>query len=235
MQKRTVSAPKLRHQPPASRFWESVTVLHRRRTSVIALFAAAAILVHLVLRFALRTPPGIYQLPLLATLIFGGVPLVFELARHLLRREFGSDLLAGISIVTSVLLSEYLAGSIVVLMLSGGEALENYALRNASSVLRALAKRMPAIAHRKRDSVIADVELDDIAVGDTLVVYPHDVCPVDGTVIDGHGVMNEAFLTGEPFEITKAPGSAVISGAVNGESALTIAATRRGGVSGFPK
>jgi heavy metal translocating P-type ATPase len=223
----TVGAPKLRHQPPTSRFWESITVLHRRRTSVIAILAAVAILVHLFLRFALPTPPGIYQIPLLATLAFGGIPLVYELARNLLRREFGSDLLAGISIVTSVLLNEYLAGSIVVLMLSGGEALENYALRNASSVLRALAKRMPAIAHRKRHSVIADVELDDIAVGDTLVVYPHDICPVDGTVIDGHGVMNEAFLTGEPFEITKAPGSAVISGAVNGESALTITVTRR--------
>jgi heavy metal translocating P-type ATPase len=221
------AAPKLRHQSPATRFWESVTVLHRRRTSVIALFAAMAILVHLVLRFSLRTTPGIYQIPLLATLVFGGIPLVYELARNLLRREFGSDLLAGISIVTSVLLDEYLAGSIVVLMLSGGEALENYALRNASSVLRALAKRMPAIAHQKRDSVIADVALDDIAVGDTLVVYPHDICPVDGTVVDGNGVMNEAFLTGEPFEITKAPGSAVISGAVNGESALTITATRR--------
>ena len=223
----TVGAPKLRHQPPASRFWESIIVLHRRRTSVIAIFATVAIVVHLVLRFALRTPPGIYQIPLLATLAFGGIPLVYELAKHILRRQFGSDLLAGISIVTSVLLNEYLAGSIVVLMLSGGEALENYALRNASSVLRALAKRMPAIAHRKRDSVIVDVELDDIEVGDTLVVYPHDVCPVDGTVIGGHGVMNEAFLTGEPFEITKAPGSAVISGAVNGESALTITTTRR--------
>src|SRR6266508_42463 len=223
----TARAPKLRHQPPARRFWESVAILHRRRTSVIAVFAAAAILAHLVLRFALRTPPGISQIPLLATLVFGGVPLVYELSRNLLQRKFGSDLLAGISIVTSVLLHEYLAGSIVVLMLSGGEALENYALRNASSVLRALAKRMPAIAHRKRDSVIADVALDDIAVGDTLVVYPHDICPVDGTVIEGNGVMNEAFLTGEPFEITKAPGSAVISGAVNGESALTITASRR--------
>jgi heavy metal translocating P-type ATPase len=223
----TARAPKLRHQPPARRFWESVAILHRRRTSVIAVFAAAAILAHLVLRFALHTPPGIYQIPLLATLVFGGVPLVYELSRNLLQLEFGSDLLAGISIVTSVLLHEYLAGSIVVLMLSGGEALENYALRNASSVLRALAKRMPAIAHRKRDSVIADVALDDIAVGDTLVVYPHDICPVDGTVVEGNGVMNEAFLTGEPFEITKAPGSAVISGAVNGESALTINAARR--------
>src|SRR4030095_14059130 len=117
-----------------------------------------------------------------------------------------------IAIVTSVLLNEYLAGSIVVLMLSGGEALENYALRNASSVFRALAKRMPNIAHRKRDSVIADVALDDVAVGDILVVYPHDICPVDGTVIEGNGVMNEAFLTGEPLEIIKAPGSSALSG-----------------------
>jgi heavy metal translocating P-type ATPase len=222
-----ITAPKLRHQPPTSRFWESVTVLHRRRTSVIAAFSCAAVLVHLILRFALRASPGVSQIPLLAALVFGGVPLVYELARNLLRREFGSDLLAGISIVTSVLLHEYLAGAIVVLMLSGGEALENYALRNASSVLRALAKRMPAIAHRKRGSAISDVALDDIAVGDTVVIYPHDISPVDGTVIDGHGVMNEAFLTGEPFEITKAPGSAVISGAVNGESVLTITASRR--------
>jgi heavy metal translocating P-type ATPase len=207
--------------------WESMAAVWRRKTTVIAVIAVAAILVHLLLRFAFHASPSAYQIPLLATLALGGIPLVYELLKNLLRREFGSDLLAGISIVTSVLLGEYLAGSIVVLMLSGGEALENYALRNASSVLHALAKRMPSIAHRKRESAINDVALDDIAVGDTLVVYPHDVCPVDGTVIEGHGVMNEAFLTGEPFEITKAPGSAVISGAVNGESALTITATHR--------
>jgi len=215
------------YQPPTRRFRESVTILHRRRTSVIAVFSATAILAHLLLRFAFHASPGISQIPLLAVFVFGGIPLVYELAKNLLRREFGSDLLAGISIITSVLLNEYLAGAIVVLMLSGGEALENYALRNASSVLRALAKRMPAIAHRKRDSVISDVALDQIAVGDTIVIYPHDIAPVDGTVIEGNGVMNEAFLTGEPFEITKAPGSSVISGTVNGESAITITATRR--------
>ena len=218
---------KLRPQPPVRTFWKSVTILHRRRTSVIAVFSATAILVHLLLRFALHTSPAVFQIPLLAALIFGGIPLIYELAKNLLRREFGSDLLAGISIITSVLLNEYLAGAIVVLMLSGGEALENYALRNASSVLRALAKRMPAIAHRKRDSVVSDVALDDIAVGDTLVIYPHDISPVDGTVIEGNGLMNEAFLTGEPFEIRKALGSNVISGSVNGDSALTIIATRR--------
>jgi heavy metal translocating P-type ATPase len=218
---------KLRHQPPHAGFWESTAEVVRRTTTLIAVLAIAGILLHLLLRFAFRTSTGAAQLPLLATLALGGIPLVYELLRKLLRREFGSDLLAGISIVTSVLLGEYLAGSIVVLMLSGGEALENYAVRNASSVLRALAKRMPSVAHRKRNGAISDVALDDIAVGDTLVVYPHDICPVDGTVVEGNGVMNEAFLTGEPFEITKAPGSAVISGAVNGESALTITATRR--------
>ncbi len=199
----------------------------QRRTTIIALVAIVGITVHLILRFGVQSSPRSYQIPLLVTLALGGVPLVYELLRKLLRREFGSDLLAGISIVTSVLLGEYLAGAIVVLMLSGGEALESYALRNASSVLRALAQRMPSVAHRKQDSAIVDVALDEIAVGDTLVIYPHDICPVDGTVREGHGVMNEAFLTGEPFEITKAPGSSVISGAVNGESALTINATRR--------
>jgi heavy metal translocating P-type ATPase len=222
-----MTVPKLRPQRRARKFWESLTILHRRRTSVIAVFSATAILANLLLRFALHTSPSVFQIPLLAALIFGGIPLLYELAKNLLRREFGSDLLAGISIITSVLLNEYLAGAIVVLMLSGGEALENYALRNASSVLRALAKRMPAIAHRKRDSVVSDVALDDIAVGDTLVIYPHDISPVDGTVIEGNGLMNEAFLTGEPFEIKKALGSNVISGSVNGDSAFTIVATRR--------
>jgi heavy metal translocating P-type ATPase len=222
-----ISWPKLRHQPPARRFWESVTTLHRRRTSVIAVFSAAAIVAHLAMRFGFHTRPSAYNIPLLATFVFGGIPLVYELLKNLLRREFGSDLLAGISIVTSLLLHEYLAGAIVALMLSGGEALENYALRNASSVLRALAKRMPAVAHRKQDSDISDVPLDEVAVGDAIVIYPHEIAPVDGTVIEGHGVMNEAFLTGEPFEITKAPGAAVLSGAVNGESALTITAIRR--------
>ena len=120
-------------------------------------------------------------------------------------------------------------------MLAGGEALEDYALRSASSVLAALAKRMPSVAHRKQESGIADVGLAEVAVGDTLVIYPHNICPVDGVVIDGHGVMDESYLTGEPFQMTKTSGSAVISGAINGESALTIRATQRAEDSRYAK
>ena len=227
--------PKLRHQAPGGWFQNAVATVWRRRTSFIAAFAVVAIALHLALRFGLHASMDVANWPLLATFVFGGTPLVYELLQKLWKREFGSDLLAGISIVTSLLLGEYLAGAIVVLMLSGGEALESYALQSASSVLAALAKRMPSVAHRKRDAEIADIALDEVAVDDTLVIYPHDICPVDGVVTDGHGTMDESYLTGEPFQMTKTSGSTVISGAINGESVLTIRVTKKAADSRYAK
>jgi heavy metal translocating P-type ATPase len=211
-----------------------------RKHVLIAGLAVAAIVLHLVLRFtvgAVALAPSIRldQVPLLAVLVLGGGPLLFGLLGKLRRRELGADLLAGMSIVTSVLLREYLAGALVVLMLSGGEALEAYAVRSASSVLTALARRMPAWAHRRQDGQTVDVPLDEVAVGDALVVFPHETCPVDGTVVEGHGAMDESYLTGEPYVMSKTPGSAVLSGAINGETALTIRADRRAPDSRYAK
>lgn len=196
------------------------------RESYIALFTLFGVLLHLVLRFVFHTSANISLLPLFATLVVGGLPLLVSLARRLAARDFGTDLLAGLSIITSVLLREYLVGAVIVLMLSGGVALEEYATRRASSVLDALAKRMPRIAHRKLETGIADISLDEVTVGEILVILPHEYCPVDGVVIEGHGTMDESYLTGEPFEMSKAPGSEVLSGAINGESVLSIRATR---------
>ena len=204
-----------------------LSAIWRRKTTIIAALSTLGILTHVVMRFALHSAPGTYRIPLLITLVVGGVPMLYELGRNLIKRKFGSDLLGGISVVTSVLLGEYLAGAIIVLMLSGGQALESYALSSASSVLAALAKRMPSVAHRKRQTAIEDVDLSEVAVGDTLVIYPHDICPVDGVVTEGNGSMDESYLTGEPFQISKTNGSAVISGAINGNSVLTIRATQR--------
>jgi len=192
----------------------------------IAGFALAGIAVHLAVRLLPGPPPFPPQVPLLAVLVFGGVPLVIGLIVKLFRKEIGADLLAGISIMTALALGEYLAGAIVVLMLSGGEALEQYALRRASSVLHALMARMPKVAHRKRDGGIEPIAIDAIVTGDELVVLPHEICPVDAVVTAGHGAMDESYLTGEPYVMSKAPGSDVLSGAVNGESALTVRATR---------
>ena len=193
---------------------------------VIAGFALAGIVIHLVVLLLPGPPTFPPRWPLLAVLVLGGVPLVVGLIVKLFRKEIGADILAGISIVTAYFLGEYLAGAIVVLMLSGGEALEQYALRRASSVLHALIARMPKVAHRKWDGGIEPIALDAIVPGDELVVLPHEICPVDAVVTSGHGAMDESYLTGEPYVMSKAPGSEVLSGAVNGATALTVRAIR---------
>jgi heavy metal translocating P-type ATPase len=175
------------------------------------------------------------ELPLVAMLFLGGIPLVWDLLKKLSAGTFGSDLLAGISIVTSVVLGEYLAGVLVVLMLSGGEALEARAVSRAGDVLTALARRMPTLAHRKTAAGLDDVALSDVGIGDVIVVLPHEICPVDGTVVTGRGSMDESYLTGEPYRMAKAPGSAVLSGAINGQAALEIRTERVAGDSRYAK
>ncbi|EDL59920.1 cadmium-transporting ATPase [Gimesia maris DSM 8797] len=203
-----------------SAVWKSLETL-------IAAFTVIMITAHLILRYGTDCTVFIQNLPLWSVLALGGIPLVWGLLVKMVHREFGSDLLAGISIVVSVLLDEYLAGSLVVLMLSGGEALEAYAVRSASSVLQALSKRMPSVAHKKMETDIQDIALDQIAINDSIAIFPHEICPVDGIVIEGHGVMDESYLTGEPYMMSKTPGSQVLSGAINGEAALVIRAEKR--------
>jgi heavy metal translocating P-type ATPase len=196
------------------------------KETYIAGFTLVAIALHVALKYALHFPALTYNLPLFVALFVGGIPMVWQLLKKLVKRQFGSDLLAGVSIITAILLGEYLVATIVVLMLSGGEALEEFATARASSVLDALARRMPSVAHRKDAGSLVDVKLSDIRIGDELSVLPHEICPVDGLVIEGHGVMDEAYLTGEPYEVSKTPGSLVISGAINGDALLVIRAEK---------
>lgn len=187
-----------------------------------AAIALAGIVLHVALRYGAGLADGRERWPLMAALILGGAPQVWHVLRRVLQRRFDTDILAFVSILTSVVLGEYLAGTIIVLMLAGGTVLEQYATGKASSVLDALAKRMPTIAHRTD----GDLPVEQVKPGDELVVFPHEACPVDGVVVKGRGTMNEAYLTGEPYLLSKSVGSAVLSGAMNGESALTIRATK---------
>jgi len=196
------------------------------KESAIAVLALSGILLYVLARFVFAWPLQVGQSILWVVLLLGGVPLVWDLFKKLFKGQFGADLLAGISIITAVLLEEYLAGALVVLMLSGGGALEQFALRRASSVLEALSRRMPNKAHRKEAGQIKDITVQEVLVGDECVIFPHEVCPIDGIVIEGQGTMDESYLTGEPFLISKTQGAAVLSGAINGENALTIRATK---------
>ena len=191
----------------------------------IALFTLAAIASHLLLRYVWKIP-AFDALPLYLSLLVGGIPLIVGLVRQGIKLEFGADWLAGISIITAAILHQYLVACIVILMLSGGSALERYATRRASSALRALARRMPTTAHRVTGSGSEIIDARNVSPGDILAIFPHEVCPVDGEVIDGYGAMDESYLTGEPFEMAKAPGSQVLSGAVNGNNLLKVRATK---------
>ena len=184
--------------------------------------AAVGLAVHLPLRIG-GSPASSW--PLIAVLVLGGVPLLASLWAQAVAGRFSSDFLAGMSIATAALLGEYLAGAIVVLMLAGGAVLEQYATRRASAVLSALSGRMPRVAHRHTAGAIEDIGIDSLRLGDVVTVLPHEICPVDGRVVEGRGSMDESYLTGEPYQISKTPGAAVLSGAVNGESAMKVAVT----------
>ena len=213
-----------RTRPDSSPSSRPGMTIHSKETW-IAFASLLGIAVYLVARFLFRVPER-YSEWALITVLIASAPLLFDLLKKLATFEVGSDALAGISIVTSVILSEYLAGAIIVLMLSGGTALELHAMRRASAVLAALAKRLPSTAHRLMDSEIVEVRTEDVQINDRLVVLPHEICPADGAVAEGHGAMDESYLTGEPFQIAKAPGSEVLSGAINGPAALTIVVTK---------
>src|SRR5215469_28470 len=206
--------------PPPKR---SLLALGDSADTVIAIITTISIATYLALKYGFHSRAAV--IALYVPLVIGGVPIVVRLLGSAIRREFGSDLLAGFSIITAVALREYLVAVIIVLMLSGGAALERYATRRSSAVLGALAKRMPTTAHRLSEDGLIEIHAVDISPGDMLVVLPHEICPVDGEVLEGHGEMDESYLTGEPYEISKAPGTKVLSGAVNGQFALTIRAT----------
>ncbi len=190
---------------------------------IIAVASLVAMALHFILRFL---NPEIENFPLFALIAFGGTPLMVQIILRAFKGDLGADLLAFIGLVTAVLLHEYLASSLIILMLSSGQALETYGKRKASFVLEALAKRMPAIAHLKQNDKISDINISEIKIGDLIEIYPHETCPVDGTVVFGNGQMDESYLTGEPYKLSKAPGSPVLSGSLNGESALTVKADK---------
>jgi len=162
----------------------------------------------------------------LVTLVVGGVPLVVQTLRGLLRGRFAADVVAMLAIVTALVLGQYFAGVVIVLMQSGGEALEIYAMRRASQSLEALLARAPKVAHRLRGDAIVDVPVDAVRVGDLLVIKPGDLVPVDAEVTEGTSTVDQSALTGEPLPIRAVPGTTLLSGSVNLEGVVRVRALR---------
>lgn len=141
----------------------------------------------------------------------------WSMVRTLREGSWGVDILAVTAIVSTVVVGDYWASLLIVLMLTGGEALEDYAEHRARRELRALLDRAPRSAHRETaPGVTVDVPVDAVAVDEIIEVRPGEVVPVDARVLDEPAVFDESSLTGESLPVTREPGSTVPSGAVNG-------------------
>lgn len=169
------------------------------------------------------------------TLVSGGLPIVYKTAKGIWRGEFASDIVAMLAIVTAAILGQAFAGAVVVLMQSGGEAIEAYGLRRATSSLNELLQRAPRVARRKRENRMEEVEVDRVVVGDILIVRPGDLIPVDGTIVQGSGEIDESAITGEPLALNKKEGDPLLSGSVNRSGAFEMRADRPSNESQYAK
>ncbi len=154
------------------------------------------------------------------------VPLTWSVARTLARGDVGVDAIALVSMTGALALHQYAAGAVIALMLAGGNALEELAGKRARRELTKLIERAPRIAHRRRGEAIGEVPVEQVAVGDVLVVRAGEVLPVDGLVVSQQAVIDESALTGEPLPATYARGGAVRSGTANAGEAFELRAVR---------
>lgn len=179
----------------------------------------------LVAQYALRAP-DVGRVILFVTLLAGGLPVAAGTVRGMWHRNFAADIVASLAILGAAVTGEYLAGCVIVLMQTGGEALEDYAVRHASAALEALLARAPRIAHRRTGDAIEDVAVEAVAAGDTLLVRPGEIFPVDGTILSGASAVDASALTGEPIPVRAEPGTEVMSGSICLDGALEMCATR---------
>lgn len=161
---------------------------------------------------------------LIITSVIAIVPLIIGMWRDVQSGKYGIDILAATAIIASLILKEYYAAIIIVFMLTGGEALEDYAENRAKVELDALLKRAPKKARLLRGQKETEVPVKEIRVGDKLVIRPGEVIPVDGQIMEGRTSLDESSITGESVPINKNEGDIILSGALNIDGALVIRA-----------
>src|SRR5690606_7743130 len=161
----------------------------------------------------------------LPALVIAGAPVVFRTLAGALRGQFAADLVASMAIVGAVVLNEPFAGLVVVLMQTGGEALERWAEGRASAAVRALEEAAPNVAHVVEGEVVRDVPSDDVRVNDLMLIRPGELVPCDSTIVKGSAHVDTSRITGEPIAQRVGPGDTLQSGVLNGESPLLVRAT----------
>lgn len=188
-------------------------------------FVALGALILVFISYVFKIDLFAQQVSLVVLCIFS-IPLWYEIISNILRRNFGVDLVAGLALATSLIFGEYLPGVIVLLMLSGGEALESYAMNRARRALSELLNLIPQKTHVKKDNGVIDVDSSDIKINDHIIVKAGEVISSDGVVESGISYVDESVMTGESVPNKKEPGSVVLAGTKNTDAALEIRVTK---------
>lgn len=187
-------------------------------------FALVASLVALGLQIAGNT--GLTHLVLAAGALCLSIPLLKGMWEDFQTGSYGIDILALTAIITSVLLKEYWAAMVIILMLTGGEALEDYAEHRSRTELDALLQRAPQLAHVIRGKKTVDVPASQVKIGERLMIKPGEIVPVDAHVTEGSSSFDESSITGESVPVAKEAGALLLSGSVNNEGAVTAKAVQ---------
>lgn len=173
-----------------------------------------------------------FDLPLYAQIVVtiaGAVvtiSMLIEMIKKMIHGDFGVDILAVTAIVATLAVGDYWASMIILLMLIGGDSLEDYANRKANSELKSLLDNSPEQAHRLNGDQVEDIKADSVKVDDVLLIRPGELVPVDGRVLEGDSNLDESSLTGESVPVEKTVGDQVLSGSVNTEGMLKVVAER---------
>lgn len=148
--------------------------------------------------------------------------MLIEMIRTLKSGRYGVDLLAITAIIATLTVGEYWAALMVLVMLTGGDSLEDYAAHKAGRELKSLLDNSPQVAHLMRGDGLVDVAVDELQVNDQVVVKPGELVPVDGHIIEGSSLFDESSLTGESRPVERTINEPIMSGSVNGETSITM-------------
>lgn len=191
--------------------------------------------------FELHVPGADYLTFFLSSIVYfyGGYPFLRGIKEELSEKSPGMMTLIAIAISVA-----YFYSSAVVFGLHGevffwelvtlidvmllGHWLEMRSVMGASRALEELVKIMPSVAHLKKDGDVIDVAVEQLEVGDKVLIKPGEKVPVDGTVVEGTSSVNESMLTGESKPVSKKPGNDVIGGSINGEAAFVVRVEKTG-------
>jgi heavy metal translocating P-type ATPase len=153
------------------------------------------------------------------------VGLLVSMIRDFLAGRLGVDAVAFVSMSGALALHQNLAGIVIAVMYAGGNVLEDFAVARAERDLRSLINRAPKIAHRRRASVLEDVPVEQVAVGDGILVRAGEVIPVDGVIVSQIAVLDEAAVTGEPIPVNRKAGELARSGSLNAGETFELRAS----------